>query len=367
MKEKKFGFPVVTLIGAKVSVFLRVTFKYGIERKYFFKWLLSLIVSVISTILSLFDRLVYSLKSPLKNQKPPVFIIGHWRSGTTLLHNLMCLDPEAGYTTTFHSVFPNNIFAFKWLFKGVMRMIIPDKRPVDNVKLDVDYPQEEEFALNNEIPFSFYNWWYFPKNTKEIAAQYLLNETTSPQDWNMWLKNYPRFVDRCIRNTNGSRFISKNPPHTARIPQLLKLYPNAKFVFIHRNPYEVVQSTYAFYKSVLTGTQLQDIDTNVVFQDILNVYRDMIGKYEMDKKLISKENLKELSYKQLTEHPKEVITQLYTDLLQDDYERIKQPLKAYLDKQSHKLKTYEFQPEFVQSVNEKLSEIIEKQGYTTLD
>jgi hypothetical protein len=31
----------------------------------------------------------------------------------------------------------------------------------------------------------------------------------------------------------------KSPVHTARIPLLLRLFPKAKFIYMHRNPYEV--------------------------------------------------------------------------------------------------------------------------------
>ena len=360
------GLGITTLAGSRFKVFLHVSSKYGFDTKYAVKWLLSGLVSVAVTILSWFDGLVYTFKTKPKDVKPPVFIIGHGRSGTTLLHNLMCLDPEAGYTTTFQSVFPNNMFAFKWLFKGIMKMLIPDSRPVDNVKLHVDYPQEEEFALGNETHFSFYNWWYFPLRTREIANEFLLDKTTKPSDWKMWKSNYQRFVNRGLLNTNGSRFISKNPPHTARIPQLLEMYPDAKFVYIHRNPYEVVQSTQAFYQGVLPTTQVQDIEPNVLLDDILYVYSEMITKYEKDKALIPEGNLVELEYSDLVQNPVQEIESLYDNLLQDDFTRIENPVKKYVSKQSHGLKTRKFENDFILKVNDSLSRIITRQGYELL-
>ena len=360
------GVGITTIAGARFKVFLHVSSKYGFDTKYFVKWLLSGLVSVAVTILSWFDRLVYFFTAKPKDVKPPVFIIGHWRSGTTLLHNLMCLDPEAGYTTTFQSVFPNNMFAFKWLFKGIMKMLIPDSRPVDNVELNVDFPQEEEFALGNETYFSFYNWWYFPLRTKEIADEYLLDKTTKSRDWKMWKANYQRFVNRGLLNTKGKRFISKNPPHTARIPQLLEMYPDAKFVYIHRNPYEVVQSTHAFYQGVLPTTQVQDISSDALLDDILYVYSEMASKYETDKDLIPKGNLVELAYTDLVKNPVQEIEKLYSNLLEDDFTRIEIPVKKYLSKQSHGLKNREFDNDFIAKVNSKLSSTIKGQGYALL-
>ncbi|SNR67252.1 Sulfotransferase family protein [Lutibacter agarilyticus] len=365
-KEKQFAFKITTLAGARFKVFRFVSKKYGVEKKYKTKWSLSGFVSVVATFFSFFDWISFKLRSKPKNLKDPVFILGHWRSGTTLLHNLMCLDPEAGYPTTYQTIFPNNLFSFQWLFKFFMKSLMPDKRPVDNVSLHVDYPQEEEFALNNETPFSYYNWWYFPKKNREIANEYLLGNTTKESDWTCWKVNFKKFVDRCLINTKGIRFISKNPPHTARIPQLLELYPNAKFIYIHRNPYEVVRSTVAFYKSILPATQLQDIDDAILMNDILWVYQQLIYKYEKDKLNIASENLIEIKYADLVSQPDREIQQIYSNLLKDDYQRIEPFATNYLEGLNHKLKTYEYKSEFLVLVNKQLSEIIKMKGYTVL-
>jgi len=278
----------------------------------------------------------------------------------------MCKDPEMGYTTTYQTIFPNNLFSFQWLFKLVMKKLMPSKRPVDNVSLHVDYPQEEEFALNNEIPFSFYNWWYFPKSTRDIANEYLFSKTTKNSDLEIWKNNFKRFVNRCLINTKGIRFISKNPPHTARIPQMLEMYPTAKFIYIHRNPYEVVRSTFAFYKSILPATQLQEIDEDVLMKDILWVYKTMIEKYEEDKKKIPSKNLIEIKYADLVGDPDNEIRKIYKNLLFDDYKRVEPKVLEFVESISHQLKTYTYSSDFLDKVNKQLKEIILLKGYEVL-
>jgi len=366
-EEPKFAFSITTLAGARFSVFNFLSNKYGVERKFKTKWRVSAIVSIVCSVLSVFDRFVYQFKSKPKKLKEPVFILGHWRSGTTLLHNLMCKDPEMGYTTTYQSVFPNNLFSFQWLFKLFMKKLMPDKRPVDNVSLHVDFPQEEEFGLNNEIPFSFYNWWYFPKRTRDIANEYLFDKTSSLEDKEGWKNNFKRFVNRSLTNTKGIRFISKNPPHTARVPQLLEMFPNAKFIYIHRNPYEVIRSTFAFYKSILPATQLQDIDDETLMNDILWVYKGMVNKYEMDKINIPSKNLIEIKYADLVSGPDKEIQQIYKSLLKDDYKRVKPNVLEYLNGLNHKLKEYNYSFEFLSKVNEQLADIIKLKGYKILN
>ena len=364
---QNFVFDITTLAGARFKVFRFLSKKYGVEKEFISKWRLSGFLSIVCTLLSVFDKIVYQFKKKSTKLKDPVFIIGHWRSGTTLLHNLMCLDPETGYTTTYQTIFPNNLFSFQWLFKLFMKKLMPDKRPVDNVSLHVDFPQEEEFALNNEIPFSFYNWWYFPKKTREIANEYLFNKTTSDADNKEWSTNFKRFVNRSLLNTNGNRFVSKNPPHTARISQLLKLYPTAKFIYIHRNPYEVIRSTFAFYKSILPATQLQAIDNKTLLDDILWVYKGLVERYEEDKGKINSSNLVEIRYSDLVNNPTDTIKGIYKNLLEDDFERVEDYIEKYLGGLSHKLKKYEYDQDFLAKVNDKIEENIKFKGYEVLN
>lgn len=361
-KNRNFNTPITSLSGSKISVFLKLSKKYGVETKFYPRWFNSFIISCICTVFGWFDQLIYSLKSKPKNLKDPVFIIGHWRSGTTFLHNLMCLDKEAGYTTTYQTVFPNNIFAFQWLFKPIVKTLMPKKRPIDNVKLNPNYPQEEEFALNNEYIYSYYNWWYFPKKIKAITNEYLLAKTTNVIEISKFKNNYKRFVTRCLMNTNGIRFVSKNPPNTARISLLLEMYPNAKFIFIHRNPYEVVQSTFNFYKSILPSLQLQSINDKQLMESIISTYNLMIQKYYKDKKMLHSKNIMEIAYTDFIDSPKDIVKSIYKNLIQENFSKI----ESLLDKETtnkHPQKIYQYSKEYINRINTSLKWLIKKQKY----
>ena len=82
--------------------------------------------------MNLYERLIYKKKlKTIRIEEPPVFIIGFWRSGTTLLHSLLCQDPQAGYVTTFQGVFPNLVLTQKKWMKAFTNRILPKKRPFD--------------------------------------------------------------------------------------------------------------------------------------------------------------------------------------------------------------------------------------------
>ena len=68
-----------------------------------------------------------AMQTPLVDD--PVFVIGHWRSGTTLLHELLTLDDQFRAPTTFQTFCPLvSLFAEAW-FKPLTHWTIPPRRP----------------------------------------------------------------------------------------------------------------------------------------------------------------------------------------------------------------------------------------------
>ena len=56
-----------------------------------------------------------------------------------------------------------------------MQYYLPEKRLVDRlIGVHVDLPQEEDFALGNEAGYSFYYWFYFPKDHQRITNEFLV-------------------------------------------------------------------------------------------------------------------------------------------------------------------------------------------------
>ncbi len=101
----------------------------------------------------------------------PVFILGHWRSGTTFVHNVFSCDKHFGYNTTYQTVFPHLMMWGQPFFKKNMSWLMPDKRPTDNMELAPDLPQEEEFALANMMPYTYYTTSGFSQATAGVLRQ----------------------------------------------------------------------------------------------------------------------------------------------------------------------------------------------------
>ncbi len=316
--------PISTLAGSTFANYFKVLQQGRVEPKYYLKIFLTLLVIIISTPFQWWEKLVFSRKvARFTFEKPPLFILGHWRSGTTMLHNMLCSDPEAGYVTTYNSLFPNNLGS-KLIFKTFMKINTPEKRPSDNVKLDVDFPQEDEFAFSNMQHNAYYNFFYFPSGYQSFYDRAIHHKGLTEKEKKLWFNQYDKLLKKALINSKGKRLIVKNPVNTARIKHILKLYPDAKFLYIYRNPVTLFLSTRKFLKELLPSVQLQQTSEEFIEKTIFDVYRKLMNDYHEQRELISKENLYELRYESFEKHPDAEIRKIYTNLLKEDYNNAKE-------------------------------------------
>jgi hypothetical protein len=363
---KKFSFPVSTLVGSTFGNFMRVTWGRKIYPGFWSRYLLTFIASLI---LDLFGRGETLIKSKtLKRTKisePPVFIIGFWRSGTTFLHNLLSEDPRNAYITTYQTIFPHHsLVNSRWL-KKLAEMIAPDRRPVDNVKLDMNWPQEEEMGLGNIQPVSFYNYFYFPHHIEEYTKKCLMFENVTDKETRRWEKAYKLLIKKALIISDGKRFISKNPPNNFRIPQILKMFPDAKFIYIYRNPYRSLSSFLPFMKQVMLGVGFQAVDDKIVDDLLLNLYKLALDKYQIDKQLIPQNNLIEIQYEQFKENPLGTVEDIYKKFQLEGFAEADPYFIKYINSQKHqKSGGHDLPGHLVQFVQNNLQEYMESKGYS---
>ncbi|MCH5376649.1 MAG: glutamate synthase-related protein [Planctomycetes bacterium] len=99
--------------------------------------------------------------------RPPVFIIGHWRSGTTLLHELLVRDPQFAYPNTYECFAPSHFLVSEWIIPRLVGFLLPKRRPMDNMGAGFGYPQEDEFAICIMGAPSPYSRLAFPNHKPE--------------------------------------------------------------------------------------------------------------------------------------------------------------------------------------------------------
>jgi hypothetical protein len=274
---------------------------------------------------------------------PPLFIIGHWRSGTTFLHYLMGQDPQLAYVSTMETMAPHVFLTNERLLRDVLAHSLPDKRPMDNLEMKANLPYEDEYALANLCPYSFYHGWYFPRNIDYYFDRYVLFNGISPSIIDEWGHHYTMFLKKIAYKHDGKRILLKSLVNTAKIRALLTLFPDAQFIHIYRNPYEVYMSTWNLYEKILPIFSFQHIKKEHLDQSILSMYKDLYTRYFEEKKLIPKGNLIEISYEEFFRNPLENLEHIYRSLRLGGFTKAKPAFQQYIKQhERYKKNTYTF-------------------------
>ena len=187
------------------------------------------------------------LQSP-PTTPPPLFIIGHWRSGTTLLHELLMLDDRFCCPNTYQCFTPGHFLLTESFMTAAIGWMIPSKRPMDDVAAGWDRPQEDEFALMNMGAPSPYRRMAFPV-TSPAVPQALDLAGLAPADLDRWRAALRRFLGM-LAVADPRRPVLKSPPHTARVGVLAEMFPEARFLHVVRDPFVVFASTMRLWRSL---------------------------------------------------------------------------------------------------------------------
>ena len=333
--------------------------------KYLHKHLVINGMILFSTPFILFERMHYNRKiRKTKIMKPPIFIIGHWRSGTTYLHSLLTQDTNFSYASNLQCFFPHVFLAGRRVFSKILASSMPEKRRQDNFELRVDGPSEEEFAIANLCEVSFYHGLPFP-NRRRYYGNYITFEGVPEKKIRVFKRNYRFYLKKLTYASDGKQLVLKNPPNTARVELLLKLFPDAKFIHIHRNPYEVFPSTMKMYTHLIPPFFLQEPNPPNPEQFILDLYQEMHAKYFKERKLIPEGNLIEIGYNEFLKDPLKAVEKIYKELSLPSFNSSKEAFQKYIDSQrTYKTNTHSITPEIKRKINAQWTEVFEQWGYS---
>jgi len=297
----------------------------------------------------------------------PVFIIGHWRSGTTHLLNLLSQDPNLTYLSTFQAMAPGFCLVGDGAIKRLLAKVAAARYPtrlIDSIHLALDAPQEDEFALANLTPLSFIHAFSFPRQAHEIFERSVLFADLSDADRARWIEQYLALLRKATLAGKGRRLVIKNCAHTARIPTLLRLFPDARFVHIHRDPYEVFLSTLHMHRTVLPRSQLQEVESERLEANVLRFYQRLMRRFLEDRSLIPDGRLIEMRFEDLEEEPLGELRRMYGTLDLPDFDRAEPRIRQYLDSVAgYRKNAYELDDAVIGKVNEHWAFAFDEWGY----
>ncbi len=295
---------------------------------------------------------------------PPLFVLGHWRSGTTLLHELLIRDPRHVYPTTYECFAPHHFLVTESFVTPLIGWLLPKKRPMDNVATGWDRPQEDEFALCSLGLPTPYRSWAFP-DQGPVNPEWLTLDEVSPEDRSRWGDALRRFVSSLTLKRHG-RVILKSPPHTARIKTLLEVFPDARFVHISRDPMKLFPSTVRLWKSLADVQSLQGYreEYGWIEEEVFTNLTRMYEAYDRDRPLIPEGRLVEMSYEDLVADPKAALRAVYEGLDLGDFANAEPGVDAYLaEEKGYKTNRFELPEEVKAKINERWRGYAERWGY----
>lgn len=299
-----------------------------------------------------------------KIEHDPIFVIGHWRTGTTLAHELMALDERHTYPDTYACFTPNHFLISAWLLKPCLRFLLPARRPMDNMAVGWDRPQEDEFALCNMGVRSPYLTITFP-NRPPQDQQYLALEGLSSQALARWKRALVWFL-KCLTVRNPRRIVLKSPTHTCRIKVLLELFPDARFVYLVRDPYVVFPSTVNLWKRLCHDQGLQRPNYQGLEEHVLRTFNRVYEAFEQDRHLIDPSRICQVRYEDLVSDPIEQVRMIYDRLELGEFEEVLPALREYVAAQAdYRTNRYEISEETRAEISRRWRPYIEQYGYTS--
>ncbi len=352
---------------AQLDVFLKalVTARGKIGLAYLPRFLVMLILSAITTLADLPERLVTPLIRRVARPKDPVVILGVHRSGTTHLHTLLALDPRFVAPTTGEVFNPMGVLLVGRVVNLLVAPFLPWKRPFDDVELTFATPNEDEFALSAMTTASPYWSSVFP-NARDHFDRYIFGARYRPAEKRAWQAALRGFLAK-ITLFNGKRPVLKSPYHTGKVGLFHETFPDVRFVHIRRDPRHVYRSNVKLERDGLSMFGLQTPEP-----DKSHAVRFLNGAYLAIEEACAREiadlpngRIAYIRYEDLVADPIREIERLYQTLGLNMTEAFRARLAAYLSgRGDYRLNVYR-KPSDTQNaeVEARLGPLLDRWGY----
>jgi hypothetical protein len=191
--------------------------------------------------------------------KQPVFIVGNFRSGTTLLHRLLVKDQAATSMTGWEIYLSPSVVGRKLLHWGmrlnyaignpaqwiidVFDRIVAQSSEVHKIGLN-EVEEDGQVLFHIWSSYDLLAFFPFPKLLKRYIYY---DEQIPPEEKERDICYYHEVLKKHIFAHHGKRFISKNPSYSPKVHALHEEFPDAKFINLVRNPLQVLPSSISLF------------------------------------------------------------------------------------------------------------------------
>lgn len=296
----------------------------------------------------------------------PIFVIGHWRSGTTWLHQTMLADPGFAAPTMQSCFTPESFLVGRRVLEPLLRLIFPTSRPMDNVGVGLEAPEEDEHALLLAGAFTPYRELLLPCDT--VAGSIIKTEDMPHEEAENWRRVWLGFLRRVQFVNPGKWLVLKSPAHTLRTAEILRLFPNARFIHIVRDPYRVFSSS---RKSGVAMRASQALQTRIPGQaeldaKLLEGFEQFHATYHADMAGIPDSQLVTLTYEDLKADTVAAMRRIYDALDLGDFDQVAQYYQQKsAETRDYKTNTFSLEPAIVAQIDARWHDYFQRYGYQT--
>jgi hypothetical protein len=257
-----------------------------------------------------------------------VVVLGYWRSGTTLLHELLCLDKRYTYPTTHACMNPQH-FLFSEA-SALAREGVSAQRPMDEMEVRPASPQEDEFALLALGARSPYEALVAAKVLPE-ALKLVDPRDLSPAENSRWREVFVNFIGGVSVRGGGKPVILKSPTHGARVDTLRELLPDARYILIVRDPVTNFESVVRMWRKMFETYALTALPSDdEIRAAVLEDRPRFEAKLASGTAGLPENRFAMLSYEALVVNPLAKIEELYSQLELGDFGVVRESVESEL-------------------------------------
>lgn len=324
--------PPAALIGMTLPMWLAVMGenRFRVQPRFWLRAFLSLIACSLNSGGARRERERYGEVLDRTAIESPIVIIGHWRSGTTHLHNLLLCDDRLCAPTMFDLHNPHTMLLADHAALETFDAMCPSTRPMDNMAAGANVPSEDEIGLCALTGMSQLLGWVFPRSA-ERYGRFLTFEGVDPARVEQWVEAFRTLLKKVTVKNDGRRVVLKSPQHTGRIRHVLRAFPDARFVHIHRHPFEVFPSMRNMWVKTTPWLQLQPLNERAIDEHVVRQYADLHRAFAEQRGLIPAGHFYELSYEELLADPFGRLEQIYSALGIPGFADVADAVRQYVE------------------------------------
>jgi len=259
-------------------------------------------------------RVVERLKERpyLRDARPrePIFIVGFYRTGTTLMHNLLGADPRHTFAAGWELMTPVPFSEHARLDAALRRIraraifdtaafVAPDVKVAHVVELEG--PEEEFFLMENDF-----------LSTTLINSYEGHDYGFETLSWDMApvYRSLREQLNIITESRSDRRLILKTPYHLWHLPALIREFPDARFVFTHRSAHEALAS-YSSLSAMTTSKFVREMDLKKLGKFWFDFYLEGMERAMRSKHLIPEDQRIDVPLPALAKDPIGTVEAIY--------------------------------------------------------